>query len=451
MTYEYDAQKRDISLAFGGDAMITRRMRPFKEDRFLQLVDILKAADCTVVNLEMLFHDYESSWQITAATPTRSDPRNLQELKWMGIDAVTTANNHSYDFSEGGFLTTLAHCKEYELPQAGGGRNMDEARAPAFVDTARGRVAVLGATSSFSEQSRAGLGRPDFHGKPGINAVRHSVVHTVNRPVFDALKLANQELGYEESQAAARAFAFSGNPHPMDPNTTQQFMGARFTLGEEFSRKTACDKEDLDGISKWIRAAKIHADWVVYGFHSHESGPTGEVHGGGRTSPPDFLVEFAHWAIDQGCDAFVAHGPHHLKGIEIYKGKPIFYSLGNLIFENETVPWVPDEGYRHFDLGYQHTPADFQVARADQDRRGFPADPVYWRSVVPVVNFAGGVLREVRLYPIDLGFQRPIPQRGRPMLAHREHGTETLQWLQKLSEPYGTKINIDHGMGVITA
>ena len=71
----YNAEKRDISIAVGGDAMITRRMRAFNEDRFLRLLDILHRADASVVNLEMLFHDYESSWQWSNATYTRSDPR----------------------------------------------------------------------------------------------------------------------------------------------------------------------------------------------------------------------------------------------------------------------------------------------------------------------------------------------------------------------------------------
>ena len=103
----YNAQRGDISIAVAGDAMITRRMRAFDEENFLKLTDILREADVSVANLEMLFHDYESSWQWSSATYTRSDPRNLEELKWMGIDAVTTANNHSFDFSEGGLLTTL--------------------------------------------------------------------------------------------------------------------------------------------------------------------------------------------------------------------------------------------------------------------------------------------------------------------------------------------------------
>ena len=47
-------------------------------------------------------------------------------------------------------------------------------------------------------------------------------------------------------------------------------------------------------------------------------------------------IEAAHWAIDQGADLFAGHGPHFLRGIEIYKNRPIFYSLGNFIFQNGT-------------------------------------------------------------------------------------------------------------------
>lgn len=44
-------------------------------------------------------------------------------------------------------------------------------------------------------------------------------------------------------------------------------------------------------------------------------------------------VEFAHNLIDNGVDVILGHHPHQFQGIEIYKGKPIFYSLGNFIFD----------------------------------------------------------------------------------------------------------------------
>ena len=104
----YDAEQGNISIAVAGDAMISRGMQSFREPQFLKLVEILRAADVSVANLEFLFHDYESTWQWTGGTYTRSDPKNLRELKWMGLDAVLTANNHSYDFSEGGFSLPLS-------------------------------------------------------------------------------------------------------------------------------------------------------------------------------------------------------------------------------------------------------------------------------------------------------------------------------------------------------
>ena len=285
----YDAEKRDISITVAGDAMITRRMRPFKEDGFRKLRRILKRSDVSVANLEMLFHDYESTWQWSGATYTRSDPHNLDELKWMGIDAVTTANNHSFDFSEGGFLTTLQHCREVDLPNAGGGRNIDEARSPAYVDSPRGRVAVMSATSTFSDLSRAGPGRPDFPGRSGVNALRHEITHHVEPDVFEILQKAKRELGYQEAEEALKSFGFRGIEEAAAGDSEFEFLENKFALGEEFSVRTAVNEDDQAGISKWIRGAQKQADWVIYGTHCHESGATGEFHGPCRLAPPDFL------------------------------------------------------------------------------------------------------------------------------------------------------------------
>ena len=445
----YHAERGEIAIAVAGDAMITRRMKAFQEPGFLKLMDILRKADVSVVNLEMLFHDYESSWQWSGATYTRSDPHNLDELKWMGIDAVTTANNHSFDFSEGGFLSTLRHCKEIDLPTAGGGRDIDEARSPTYVDSAGGRVAVMSATSTFSEQSRAGPGRPDFPGRPGVNALRHDVLHHVERDVFEALHKANRELGYDDVADATQRFGFRGNEDAVDHSTEVEFLQNRFVLAEEFARRTSANNSDMTGIGNWIRGAQKQADWTIYGVHCHESGQTGEFHGATRLSPPDFLVDFAHWTIDQGCTLFAGHGPHFLRGIEIYKNRPIFYSLGNFIFQNESVLRLPDEAYRRFGLGYDQTPGDYLDTRSGGGTRAFAGDPVFWQSAVAVCNYAGGELKEVVLHPIDMGYGRPIPQRGRPVLAEGDMARNILKWLQDVSKAYGTEIAIEGDVGYI--
>jgi hypothetical protein len=274
-------------------------------------------------------------------------------------------------------------------------------------------------------------------------------VHHVTREVFDALHKANRELGFDAHADAVARFGFVGRAKPVDRDTTCKFMGSEFQLADAFRKETTLNRDDLEGIGRWIRGARKQADWVVYGLHSHESGETGDYHGGSRTSPPEFMIEFAHWAIDQGCDAFAGHGPHYLRGIEIYKGRPIFYSLGNFIMQNETVPWIPHEAFRNFGLPADATPGDYFSDRSDNGARGFPSDPVFWQAVLPVCSYKGGKLAEVRLYPVDLGYRRPIPQRGRPMLAEGKVAQEILAWLRDLSRPLGTDVRIDGDVGII--
>ena len=86
------------------------------------------------------------------------------------------------------------------------------------------------------------------------------------------------------------------------------------------------------------RAPSALADIVIVSLHCHESGAN-------RSVPADFIPIFAKAVIDAGADVFVGHGPHVLRGIEIYKGKPIFYSLSNFIFQNETVLRMPEDSY----------------------------------------------------------------------------------------------------------
>ena len=169
----YEAELGNITIALTGDAMINRRMSSYREPAFLQLVDLLRGADATFANLEQVFHEWEMAYGSVGMSSFQvSHPSNLAELQWLGIDAVSTAMNHAWDYGEAGLLATLENCKRCELPQAGSGVNLGEARAPVFLDTPRGRVAFMSASTTHHvpELSFAGPGRPDFPGKPGINA-----------------------------------------------------------------------------------------------------------------------------------------------------------------------------------------------------------------------------------------------------------------------------------------
>jgi len=153
--------------------------------------------------------------------------------------------------------------------------------------------------------------------------------------------------------------------------------------------------------------------------------------------------------IDAGADVFVGHGPHALRGIEIYEGRPIFYSLGDFIFQNETLLRLPSENYERYGLGEHQHIADFNDARYENDTKGFPAVPEIWESVIAIPTFTNRELTELALYPIDLGFGLPRSVRGRPLLADEELAEKIIEDLRERSAPFGTGIEFRRGIGYV--
>ena len=105
----YSSEKNEITMVLSGDAMITRPLSVFDEPQFLALSYVFKKADVAFTNLEMLMHDYGISPGIPGGVFAASDPKNLNELEWFGVNMVALANNHSWDYSEGGILNHLAN------------------------------------------------------------------------------------------------------------------------------------------------------------------------------------------------------------------------------------------------------------------------------------------------------------------------------------------------------
>ena len=437
----YEAESGNLTLVASGDTMITRRLSVFREPNFLSLVDLFQQADVGYTNLEMLMHEFEHSPGMAGGTFTGSDPANLEELRWAGINLVSTANNHSYDYGEGGVLTNIAHLRSAGLAFAGTGRNQSEARAPGYLDTPAGRVALISASSTFNEAGRAMDQRPDLKGRPGLNALRHSATYTVDRPSFDSMRRVSRNLGFDTSNAAQRRFRPKGTVME-DTDSQIGFLGRKFVLGEEFSTSTAPNSRDMEDNLRWVRDARRMADWVFVSFHCHESGDHGDA-------PPDFLQEFARACIDAGADGFLGHGPHVTRAVEIYQGKPIFYSLGNFIFQNDTVRWQPAFNYESVGLGPEHTPADFYDRRSENDSRGFPGDMVYWNSVVARCEYRSRSLHKITLHPIDLGHGKARSQRGRPVFAGSESSRHSLDRIRRLSRRFGVEVGVQDDVGVI--
>lgn len=415
-----------VTLALTGDSILTRRLSVYEEPGFLSLMSLIRGADAAFTNLETLFHDYESSpAHQSGGTWMRSEPALANELTWAGFDLVSRANNHAGDFGPAGMTMTSRYVAEAGLVEAGVGRSLAEAREARFLETPHARIALISAASTFTAHSRAGDTRGDMPPRPGLSPLRFTTTYIVTPARLDDLKRIAAELGGVRGTAGGVSFG-----------------GRTYAAGDTPRVRTEPDAGDVAAIARVVGSASTLADLVIVSLHCHESGSD-------RSVPADFIPVFARRVIDAGADVFVGHGPHVLRGVELYKGKPIFYSLGNFIFQNETLVRFPAESYEEYALGGEAQPNDYLNRRYDNDRRSFPADREYWDSVVAMTRWNGRQLAGVTLHPVTLGFGKPRADRGRPLPALPDDASRILAEVSERSRPFGTTITIRNGLGEI--
>jgi poly-gamma-glutamate capsule biosynthesis protein CapA/YwtB (metallophosphatase superfamily) len=417
-----------FTLALTGDSIIMQRLSVFREPAFTRLFDLIRGADAAFTNLETLFHDYEMPpAHESGGTWMRTDPPIIKELTWAGFDLVSRANNHAGDFGPRGAEITSRYVRDAGLVEAGVGNSLAEAREAKFLETAKGRIALISAASTFPPHSRAGNSRGDMPARPGLSPLRFTTTYIVTPERLADLRRVAAEL--------------SGNPP--GTGTTLNFGGRRYEAGPTPGTRTEPDKGDVEEIARVVKSASALADIVIVSLHCHESGAN-------RSVPADFIPVFARAVIDAGADVFVGHGPHVLRGIEIYKGKPIFYSLSNFIFQNETLLRMPADSYEQYALSDDAQPSDYLDARYDKDRRSFPADREYWDSVAVVTKWDAGKFVEAELHPITLGYQTPRSERGRPKLASSADATRILEMMVTRSKAFGATVAVKNGVGYVT-
>jgi poly-gamma-glutamate synthesis protein (capsule biosynthesis protein) len=414
-------------MALAGDAIITRRLTPYREPEFLRLIELIRGADAAFVNAEMLFHDYEP-WPMheSGGTYMRAEPALVKELVWAGFDMVSMANNHTGDYGAEGARLTRKYIAEAGLVGAGTGENLFEAREAKYLETNDGRVAIISVASTFPLHSMASKPMGSVRGRPGLNPLRFESTRVLPRPAFEQLRTTLRAIGQNVAAEGDRMSVF----------------GTPVVVGDSAYTRTVPNADDMREIANVVRGAAGLADRVLVTIHAHESG-------GRLPIPAEFLVTFARAMVDAGADLFVGHGPHVLRGIEMYKGKPIFYSLGDFIFQNETVLRLPHENYATYRLGDTAQVSDFNAARYSNDTRGFPTQREIWESVVAVPTWRGEELVSLELHPITLGFGKAPAVRGRPMLADKVLGKKIIDDLIERSKPFGTTVEWRDGVGVV--
>ncbi len=441
-----------FTLAATGDAIITRRMLSAEgvSAPFDELLALLRDADATVTNFEVLAHDYEGYPSTTCGgTYMRAPPIVLDELAGMGCDLFSAATNHAVDYGPGGIERTLDAFAERDLPVAGLGRNLYEARRPAYLDTPAGRVALVSACTSITPGSRAGEQTPAMGGRPGVNPLSVETIYQLPDRYREQLQELSEAVGFAAQKQSWLDRGLYYN-HDWDQEEYLHFGDMKFDVTDgEGGISYRTNEADQTAVCEWITEAAATADWVVASVHSHQ-GVDGKQN---TTETPQFLREFAHAAVDAGADAVIGTGPHVLRGVELYDGVPICYSLGNFILQDETVDRLPPENYRRYGLDEYTKPSQAFEARnhdANGDRTSDRANPECWITVVPVCTFdADDGSVEVELHPVTLQQEQSRPQCGTPVLATGADATDILDRVADRSKPFGAAIERTDGVGLV--
>jgi poly-gamma-glutamate synthesis protein (capsule biosynthesis protein) len=426
-----------MTFAATGDSFITRRLPSQDSQSFKELASLIHQAEVRFTNFEVTAHHFEGfPSAFSGGTWAIADPAVLQDIKAYGFNLVAWANNHTLDYSYGGLEATERYLNQYGFIHAGVGQNLAEASAPRYLECPSGRVALIAVTATFHESWAAGEQRRDLAGRPGVNPLRFETTYVVSPERLEQLKAIAKVtyINAEHNLAVKEGFAVA------EDKDSLTFGKYKFVAGNEEGMVTKPLKKDMQRVLDAIDEAKRQADYVLVSLHAHE------MEGEDKSRPAEFLKIFTHACIDHGAHAVIGHGPHILRGIEIYKNRPIFYSLGNFIFQNDTVAKLPADFYEKYGLGHTHNVADALDKRSEGNTKGLGVNPDVWESVIPFWTMENGELKELKLFPIELGYGLPRYTRGWPSLTANSH---PLEKLKALSEPFGTEINISGRVGIV--
>jgi poly-gamma-glutamate capsule biosynthesis protein CapA/YwtB (metallophosphatase superfamily) len=425
-----------LSFIAAGDAFLTRPA--VRDGAHRALAQWMATADIRFCNLEVTFASAQASpAAVSGGTWAGASGQLVDTLLSYGINLVGAATNHALDFGERGVCDTIDVLQAAGLAFSGLGENLAQASRPALVETPAGRVAMISLCSTFHETAVAGAQRHDMRGRPGLNPLRHTADFYLPAQELAQLRAIGDATGINLREALRVKEGFSLQPADVD----YVFAGVRFKEGEVAAQVTTADERDVRRTVAAIGDAACEADAVLVSIHSHEMN-------GDKSRPAQFIEDAARRFIDAGASAVLCHGPHTMRGIEIYAGRPIFYSLGNFIFQNETIRALPSDFYEKYGLGSDASVQQALAARSDGGRRGLALNPQVWSAVIPRWQMRAGQLTGMTLHPISLGFGQPGWRRGTPRLTN---DPAPVHALQRLSAAYGTHISIDaSGVGVVT-
>ncbi|MBI4331127.1 MAG: CapA family protein [Chloroflexi bacterium] len=303
----------------------------------------------------------------------RVHPDNVRSLVSGGFNVVSHASNHCFDYGPESLLETIEVLRRNNLQVIGIGRDIAEARKPAIVERKGVKVGFLAYCSALPEEYEA------REGKAGCAPIRAST--------------------YYETQDFAAG---------MPPRIV--------TIPRE---------EDVRAMEEDIRNLRKLVDVVVVSMHWGLHFIVGTL--------AMYQPVVGRRAIDAGADLIVGHHPHLIKGIEIYKGKAIFYSLGN--FAQET-PWhlKPPSGVHAKNVSNK-----YRKWRQEPGWERYSGPPDKRYSMMARCAVGSNGIRKVTFLPVW------INQRAEPEFLTRNDARfqEVLDYVGPFCEELGTSLKVE--------
>lgn len=439
-----DNQSKTFNIALTGDSILTRRLNASKSNITKELVELIREADVAFTNLEVLpnnFKGYPAAR--TYGSHLAGHSWVLDELEEMGFNLFSGATNHAMDYGVEGLLSAIEELNKRNFAYAGIGETLTEARMPVYLDTPQGSVAMLSCTSTTYPEQTAEDPRPEIQGRPGVNPLGFETVYEITNEQFELLRDVAKGLGLErQMQEIVKLGMYSEQKDPTilrfidRDRRASSDLNVNFRSAEYPAVRTKPNEKDTEEIIKWVREAKARTGLVIVSLHAHESIESGET----RERPAEFIKTFARRIIDEGADIVVGHGPHLLRGMEMYQGKPIFYSLGNIVGQLDLIYKLPVDSYKFYGADQSLTPSEVYQSRNGNGKKGFQANNLYWQTVMPICRFEAGKLIQIEIVPVGLTNGSAAHERGKPYLAKDAEASEILQKFSELSLEFGTKI-----------
>jgi poly-gamma-glutamate synthesis protein (capsule biosynthesis protein) len=389
------AQSAAITIVLTGQSMIRSDIRSTAPAAVPVIKGLLKG-DVIFTNLEAVVA--EPGETIQEGRGFLTPPEALDALTTLGFNLLAFSGNHAFDLKATGVWNTIREADNRKIVHAGTGQNIAEAAAPGYLHTPKGTMALIASASGLIA--------------PGASA-------TAERPGVNELRV---EAGQRENEATEDLPGAPGNtPNPED--------GRRILQG--------------------IREARQRADLVIVYQHNHVFGNRSfsTIFTEGlpeRLAPNAWLKKWTHDEIDAGADIVVMHGAPLLHGVEIYQGRPIFYDLGNFIYN---VP--PTLTYIDEPMAWESVVASVQFEGRTQTELNGPSHRRSLKSIsfLPIVlNNIGEGQPDVHNAYTSNQF---LHTRGLPFPAIGARAGYILQRMADASKPLGTTMEVKGEMAEI--